>query len=143
VIEIPKDIRDEMVEHAMQGLPNEACGLLAGTARSGPANVSVEHFYPMTNEDQSPLKYRLNPKEQDQVTEEIDRKGWEPVGLFHSHTHTRAYPSPTDIDLSQGPRIFWPNVNFVLVSLADRERPDVRAYIITDEGVDEQEVVVR
>ena len=143
VIEIPKDIRDEMVEHAMQGLPNEACGLLAGIARGGPADVAVEHFYPMSNEDQSPLTYSLNQHEHERVVEEIDRKGWELVGVFHSHTHTQAYPSPTDVEKSQGPRVFYPNANFVLVSLADRAQPDVRAYLIGDGGIEEQEVVVR
>jgi proteasome lid subunit RPN8/RPN11 len=126
VIEIPKDIRDAMVEHAVRELPNEAAGLLAGAARGGPQDVSVEHFYPMANEDQSPLTYSLNPQEHERVVDEMYRKGWEVVGVFHSHTHTQAYPSPTDVDRSQGPRVFYPNANFVLVSLADRAQPDLR-----------------
>jgi proteasome lid subunit RPN8/RPN11 len=143
VIEIPQEVRDAMVEHAVRELPNEACGLLAGVARGGPADVSVENFYPMANEDKSPLTYSLNQKEHERVVDEIDRKGWDLVGVFHSHTHTRAYPSPTDVERSQGPRVFYPNANFVLVSLADRARPDLRAYIIADRGIEEQEVVVR
>ena len=58
VIEIPADIRDQLVAHAVSGLPNEACGLLAGR---GP---KAERFYPMRNADDSPATYRLDPKEQ-------------------------------------------------------------------------------
>jgi proteasome lid subunit RPN8/RPN11 len=143
VIEIPTDVRDAIVEHAFRELPNEACGLLAGTAPNGSAQVSVERFFPMANRDRSPLTYSLDQNEHQRVVEEVERKGWEVVGVFHSHTHTKAYPSPTDVEQSVGPRVFYPNARFVLVSLEERASPDLRAYRISDEGIQEQEVVVR
>jgi proteasome lid subunit RPN8/RPN11 len=89
VIDIPADVRDEMVRHALEGLPFEACGLLAG--RDG----RVERFFPMKNADESRTTYRLDSREQFEVFNEIDEKGWELSGIFHSHTHTEAYPSET------------------------------------------------
>jgi proteasome lid subunit RPN8/RPN11 len=128
VIEIPADIRDQMVEHAVASLPNEACGLLAGR------NGRVERFYPMRNADQSRSTYRLDPKDQFQVFSEIEDKGWELAGIFHSHTHTEAYPSETDRQ-----QAFYPDAHYVLLSLADRSNPSLRAYAIVEGVVEEQE----
>ncbi len=129
MIEVPADIREAMISHAKQELPNEACGLLAG--RDG----RVEHFYAMRNADDSPVTYRLDPTEQLQVFNELEEKGWELLGIFHSHTHTQAYPSETDRR-----QAFYPEAHYVLVSLANRDAPDLRAFVIDDGKVDEQEL---
>ena len=128
VIEIPADIRDAMVQHAIAELPNEACGLFAG------ANGRVERFYPMANADHSPKTYQLEPNEQFKVFAQIDRDGWEWSGIFHSHTHTEAYPSETDRQ-----QAFYPDAHYVVLSLADRSSPRLRAYTIVDGVVEEQE----
>jgi proteasome lid subunit RPN8/RPN11 len=129
VIEIPTDIRDAMVRHALEGLPYEACGLLAG--RDG----RVERFFPMRNADRSRTTYRLDPTEQFRVFHEIDEKGWQLSGIFHSHTHTEAYPSETDRR-----QAFYPEAHYVVLSVTDRSAPEVRAYTIRDGEIDEQEV---
>ena len=129
MITIPKELRDRMVEHAVAELPNEACGLLAGL------DGSFVHFYPMTNADHSPVTYRLDPQEQIRVFDEIEDRGWQLGGIFHSHTHSQAYPSPTD----RG-QAFYPEAYYVLVSLADRDNPVIRGFTILDGEVEEQEV---
>src|SRR5262245_17599065 len=129
IIEIPASIRDEMVAHARAELPNEACGLLAGP------DGRIERFYAMRNADDSPQTYRLDPKEQFEVWKEIDDAGWEVRGVFHSHTHTQAYPSETDRSQASIPEAFY-----LLVSLADPERPDLRGFTIRDGEVEEHEV---
>jgi proteasome lid subunit RPN8/RPN11 len=131
LIEIPSAIRDELVEAARRALPDEACGLLAGPGGS------VERFYPMRNADESHLTYRLDAKEQIQVFEEIERKGWDLVGIFHSHTHTEAYPSDTDRR-----QAYYPEAHYLLMSLADSDRPVLRSFRIVDGAVDEEEVAL-
>ena len=128
MIEIPAGIRDELIDHAVAALPNEACGLLAG--RDG----RVERFYPTRNAAGSGTTYRLDPKEQFQVFTEIEDGGLELSGIFHSHTHTEAYPSETDRQ-----QAFYPDAYYVLLSLADRSSPQLRAYTIVDGVVEEQE----
>ena len=129
VIEIPTDIHDAMIAHAEAGLPNEACGLLAG--RDGRA----ERFLPLANADDSPVTYRLDPKEQLRAFNEIEANGLGLLGIFHSHTHTEAYPSETDRR-----QAFYPEAHFLLLSLSDRSNPLLRAYFIRDGAIEEQEV---
>ena len=129
VIAIPSAVLDQMVDHAIAALPNEACGLLAGPGGR------LQRFFPMTNADRSPKTYRLDPKEQIQAFNEFDELGWELGGIFHSHTHTEAFPSPTD-----RAQAFYPEALYLLVSLADRDEPVLRGFTIRDGEVDEQEV---
>ncbi len=58
------------------------------------------------------------------------------MGVFHSHTHTDAYPSPTDVAQAQDPG--W---HYVLVSLRDTH-PVVRSYAIVDGVISEEPVIV-
>jgi proteasome lid subunit RPN8/RPN11 len=110
----------EMVAHCLAGRPNEACGVLA--ARDG----AIVKVFPMTNAAASPLRYSLEPKEQFAVYRALDENGWELGGVFHSHTHTEAYPSPTDGWLASE------EVPYVIVSLAEDE-PSIRAFRILKE----------
>jgi [CysO sulfur-carrier protein]-S-L-cysteine hydrolase len=130
VIEIPADIREAMIAHAREGLPNEACGLLAGQ------DGRAEHVFRMQNADNSPMTYRLDSTEQLRVFNEVEEKGWEIAAIYHSHTHTEAYPSETDRR-----QAFYPDAHYILVSLAEPD-PVVRAYTIRDGQIEEQELRV-
>src|SRR2546430_1264716 len=90
VIEIEHAFYQEIVEQALREFPNEACGLIA-EKEGRPVKV-----YGMRNADASPVTYRLEPKEQLQVFNDIDEQGWEVWGIYHSHTHSQASPSETD-----------------------------------------------
>jgi [CysO sulfur-carrier protein]-S-L-cysteine hydrolase len=132
VIEMPADIRAAMIDHARKGWPFEACGLIAGTEGRG------ERFYPMQNADRSEVTYSLDPQEHLRVDTEIGDLGLSVVGIFHSHPKTEARPSPTDIARSGG----YPDAHYILVSLADRDNPVVRAFTIIDGEIEEQELSV-
>jgi proteasome lid subunit RPN8/RPN11 len=140
LIEITDTLRQEMVEHAIAEFPNEACGLLAGSFDGAEANGRVPvatamRFHRMTNADASPVTYRLDPKEQLQVFNQIEDAGLEVVGIVHSHTHSEAYPSPTDRN-----QAFYPEAHYVLLSLTERSNPVLRAYSIRDGEIEEEEV---
>ena len=130
VLEIPRWIHDAIVAHALEDTPNEACGLLAG--REG----RIEHLFRMRNADQSPKTYRLEPTEQLRAFREIEDRGWDLTGIYHSHTHTEAYPSATDRR-----QAFYPEAVYVLISLS-KMTPVVRAFRIRDEVVEECETRV-
>ena len=121
----------EIVEQALREFPNEACGVIAA---EGGVPVKV---FPMKNADASPVTYRLDGKEQLKVFDQIDERGWELWAIYHSHTHSEAYPSETDRRLA-----FYPEARYLLVSLADRERPVIRSFFVRDGEVEEEELIV-
>jgi proteasome lid subunit RPN8/RPN11 len=122
----------EMVGHCYDGLPLEACGLLAGNAEAGRADAC----YPTRNDAASAKLYTVNPLDHLKADRDAESKGMEVLGVFHSHTHTEAYPSPTDV--AQAPDPTW---HYVLVSLRDTA-PVVRSYRIVDGKIAEEPVVL-
>jgi proteasome lid subunit RPN8/RPN11 len=94
-------------------------------------------IFPMRNADASPVTYRLDGKEQLKVFEEMEAQGLDLWAIFHSHTHSEAYPSETDVRLA-----FYPESRYILVSLADRERPVVRSFFIREGEVEEEGLVI-
>ncbi len=122
-----------MVAHCLKGLPEEACGLLGGLLETG----QVTTCYPTRNLAGSAKLYTVDPKEYLRADRAAEAAGTAIVGVFHSHTHTEAYPSPTDV--TQAPDPEW---HYVLVSLRDIE-PVVRSYRIVDGVVTEEPVRVQ
>lgn len=133
VLDLRESAWRAMVAHAYDGLPNEACGLLGG--RGDIAEV----FVPCVNVDRSSRTFSLGPDAWTAVDEEIEGKGMTVLGVVHSHTHTEAYPSPTDIDQAGNP--FLAGWRWVLVSLRQPE-PVVRSYLIADGTVTEEQIAV-
>jgi proteasome lid subunit RPN8/RPN11 len=142
MIELPRPMFEEIVAHARAGLPNEACGVIAGNG-GRPTRV-----YPMRNAEKSPVVYRFDEREQLQVFNDIEGRGWEVLAFFHSHTHTEAYPSPTDrghalwrdpVSGQEGPA--YPGVRYLILSLAEQE-PVVRAFTYEEGEPVEEEVRV-
>jgi [CysO sulfur-carrier protein]-S-L-cysteine hydrolase len=124
-LRLPRKLADEMIEHCEAGRPNEACGILASS------DGTVVSVFRMSNAARSPVRYSLDPKEQFAVYRKLDEEGWELGGVFHSHTHTEAYPSPTDVRLASE------DVPYVIVSLAGDE-PDIKAYRIVKANWDDE-----
>lgn len=137
MVELDTLFADEIVEHGLREFPNEACGLISGT------DGSAVKVFTMRNMDASPMSYRLDPKEQLNVTKEIEVTGCELWGIYHTHTHTEAYPSETDRDRARWVQPFYPDVYYLLVSLSDPDNPVVRAFRITDGEVAEEELTIR
>ena len=129
MFELDRVTFDDLVEHGLAAFPNEACGLLAGK-EGRPVK-----FFPMTNQDASPVSYRLDPKEQLRVFDEIEDEGWELLAIFHTHTHSEAYPSETDRR-----QAFYPEAAYLVMSLQDRSNPQLRGFRIEDETVEEEDV---
>ena len=131
-MEIPTEIRDAMVQHALEEDPNECCGILAGAG-----GIVLQH-YRITNTQKSPYRYEMDGRELNTVLRELDDNGWEMQVIYHSHTHSPAYPSGTDVRLAAN----WPDPYYLLVSLLDKQSPDIRLFAIEDGTVTEEPVVI-
>ena len=132
MLELPREYVDRMVGHARDEAPNECCGLIAGE------DARAVALYPMTNVEHSPYRYKLDPQEFHRIYfKEIEDHDREILAIYHSHTHSPAYPSATDVRLAS-----WPDAFYILVSLADPQEPVVRAFRILDDAVSEEELRV-
>jgi proteasome lid subunit RPN8/RPN11 len=134
---IPADLVQALIDHARAGYPNEACGLLIGDRPAADGGRPLR-FEATRNKAASPYRYEIDPDDLYRLTvatDDADETFW---GIVHSHTHTPAMPSPTDIGLA-----FYPDALYVLVSLAGEEAdrgtgtPSVRAWRIVDGAVHE------
>jgi len=107
------------VAHARAEHPNECCGMLGGLD-----GRAVRQFR-ARNSEASPFMYVMEPREQLRIMDEIDDAGWDLLAIYHSHTRSAAYPSRTDVELA-----FFPGTLYLIVSLADRDAPEIRAFRI-------------
>ena len=130
MVTIPESFVQEMISHANDEFPNECCGVLAG------AGTKFFKRFPMTNVDASPYRFSWDHQELFHVWREMEDNDWEHRAVYHSHTHSPAYPSDTDVRLAG-----WPEAYYVIVSLEDRNNPDVRAFRIIDGQISEEPLV--
>ena len=123
---IKQEIIDKIVEHGRLEAPLEACGYLAEE------NGVVSKHFELTNTDQSPEHYSMDPAEQFAVVKECRNNGLKIRAVYHSHPETPARPSVEDIKLA-----YDPSLSYVIVSLAGSD-PSIKSFII-QKGVVEPE----
>ena len=135
MIEISDEFVLEMIEHSRLENPNECCGILAGT------EGKVTKLYRIQNSTPSPYRYVMDPNEQLKAMKDADARSLDLMAFYHSHTHSPAYPSDTDIRMAT--ESGWVDFCYVLVSLEDSSKPDVRFFDISADGnVNEEEVKI-
>jgi len=137
VLRISRAHWQSLIDHAkaQAAIPAEACGLLAGEM----GDIDVKAVYPCANAappDQQNVVYELDSGDYLKADRDAQAKGLEIIGVYHSHTHTEALPSPTDI--AQAPDPAW---HYVLVSLR-LPAPVVRSFSIVDGAVAEEPLVL-
>jgi proteasome lid subunit RPN8/RPN11 len=131
-VRISQGLIDEMIAHAHEDLPNECCGMIGG--QDGVATRVVR----VTNAAASPLRYEMDSQEMITAYNALEGEG-ELLGIYHSHTKSAAYPSQTDVNQA----VAWPEQIYVIVSLADEEAPEVRAYLLKDMRIADVEIDVQ
>jgi proteasome lid subunit RPN8/RPN11 len=122
---------DAIVAHAWSDFPYEVCGIV-GIRPDGGAEVM-----PVANADRSMRYYVMEPRELLRAMRRVEDEGLGLV-IYHSHTHTRAYPSETDVRLAA-----YPEALYAIVTLQDHDAPAVRAFSIRDAAIAEVPVRIR
>ena len=129
---LPEPIRTAIVEHARGDYPNEACGIVIGSAPAAEGGRALR-FVPARNAASSPYRYEIDSADLLRLTlaaDDADEAFW---AIVHSHVRSPARPSPTDIALA-----LYPDSLYVLVSLADDQadpttgEPGIRGWRIVD-----------
>ena len=94
---LPAAAAEAIRAHETFSLPEECCGLLAGT------DETVCFVYPLTNSNPSPQSFTIDPVEHFRSWRHATARGWELIGAFHSHPAGPARPSRTDLALANEP----------------------------------------
>ena len=133
---IKKNCSEDMVAHALKEYPNECCGILAGN------DNQVTRVYRITNSTKSPYRYLMDPQEQLNAMNDAESNNIDLLAFYHSHTHSPAYPSETDVRMAL--QSGWLDVYYVLVSLESKTVPEIKAFVLEEGGnIQENEVQIR
>jgi proteasome lid subunit RPN8/RPN11 len=125
------DQRDAIVATCIRALPNEGCGLLLGTPEG-----LVTEVLSSPNVADSAKFYEIDSRVLLQAYRRSEEEGLAVIGVFHSHTHSEAYPSPTDV--AQAPDPQW---HYVVVSLRDLPS-EIRSFHVIDSDIKEEEISI-
>ena len=110
IVRIDYHLYDEIVEYAREHLPEEACGLIAGSEDE--SGKKVEKVYYLTNVDHAEDHFTMDPKEQLEAVKDMRANGYKPLGNWHSHPESPSRPSEEDIRLS-----YDKNASYFILSL--------------------------
>lgn len=134
---LPRSIADEIITQARAEYPNEACGLVIGTAAPASGGTALR-YEACRNKAASPYRYEIHPEDLLRITVAVDDADEAFWAIVHSHVKSPAVPSPTDIGLA-----FYADALYLLVSLAVDEADPVtgelslRAWRIVDGEIHE------
>ena len=129
MLKLRKDLYDKMLKHCEDGLPNESCGLIAGTV-DGDVKT-VEKVYLLTNIDASREHFSMDPKEQLAAVKDARAAGLAMLGNFHSHPESPSRPSEEDKRLA-----YDSTAEYLILSLMEPGNPVLKSF-----GVDAEKNV--
>jgi proteasome lid subunit RPN8/RPN11 len=137
VLRLTQSQYEAIIGHCYAGFPLEACGLLAGPVKaSGEPTGKVTEARPCANAEQSSCVYTVDSRDLLHAQRDAEARGEDLIGCWHSHTHTDAFPSPTDVTQAE----WYPTWIYVIVSL--KEVPVLHAYRIRGGEVAEVQVTL-
>ena len=135
-LRLPPGMGQALLDLSRSELPNEACALLGGRLADGMATS----LHPARNADASPLRYTVHADDLVRIVFGLEDAGEDLVAIFHSHTHTPAVPSPTDLRSAQ-----YPDAYYLLATLSRADASPsqaLRAWRIQDRASREVELEV-
>jgi [CysO sulfur-carrier protein]-S-L-cysteine hydrolase len=159
-LKIPQQILDEMVAHARELTPYECCGLLAGkdgmvthhyrikniVAQEGAEDLSsfdeakASHLKRLSPQERAEIAFIMDMYDFSLAKKDMRAQGTKLQIVYHSHPHSPARPSITDIKIATEYEDIWGKINlaeplYLILSLQDASKPDIRAYSIKEQKV--------
>lgn len=146
-----------MVAHARALAPHECCGMLAGragqvtqhyliknivaTEGAELANfddAKIAHLEHLSPEERAEIAFVMDAREMSVAIKDMRAQGLELQGIYHSHPHSPARPSVTDIKnaaefASTREVLNLPEPLHLIISLQN-ETPAIKAFRIADTG---------
>jgi proteasome lid subunit RPN8/RPN11 len=118
-LKIPQSSKEIMIKQSLNELPDECCGLLLGK------NGKIRRTLPMKNIDPSPDSYFMDPLQQVEIFTEMEKRGEQLIGIYHSHPKGPSIPSGADLKMA-----FHQDTLYIIISLENRNSPEMSAFIL-------------
>ena len=134
MIVLSKDDYDRLLNHALKELPNEACGLIAGTVDEDGTRF-IKKVYLLTNTDHSNEHFSIDPREHLEAIKDMRSLNLRPLGNWHSHPESPSRPSEEDKRLA-----YDPGASYMILSLMERERPVLNSFRIVNGSAEREEL---
>lgn len=126
MLSINQNFIDKIYQHSLDEFPNECCGILAGK------NDIVSNIYLIKNTANSPYRYLMDSRDFLNADKDVRDKNIDFIAFYHSHTHSKAYPSDTDVRMAV--ESGWTDINYALISLEDKDNPVLKIFLISESG---------
>ena len=133
MIKLPKAFYDKILETALNGKPEEICGLIGGT-KDGDVR-EVKELYVLENIDHSNEHFSMNPLDQLKAVKDMRAKGIVPLGNFHSHPESPSRPSEEDKRLA-----YDKEASYMIISIMNEDEPVLKSFRIVDNVSSEEEI---
>lgn len=124
---------DLILQQVRRDHPIESCGIVTAPSPGAPATRVIE----MTNRARSETFFEFESSEQLRVMRELDMRDEECLVIYHSHTHSAAYPSRVDVAYASDP-----SMHYVIVSTWSEARDFVRSFRIIDGNITEETIAI-
>jgi proteasome lid subunit RPN8/RPN11 len=129
---LPRHLVNDIL-HQAQTSPNaEVCGLIS--AKQGRPRRCI----PVPNVSDQPQRlFAMDPKSQIDALRDLREQNEELFGIYHSHPHSPAEPSATDLDQAN-----YPDALYVIVSLDTKGVLEMRGFRLKDGKAEQVELEI-
>lgn len=135
MIKLTRSDYEKILAHAEKELPDEACGLIAGTIEGD--DKLIKKVYLLTNTDHSNEHFSMDPKEQLAAIKDMRANGLVPLGNWHSHPESPSRPSEEDKRLAYDSK-----ASYMILSLMNREEPVLNSFHISGTDVQKEQLEI-
>ena len=135
MIKLSRSDYEKILAHAEKELPDEACGLIAGTIEGG--DKLIKKVYLLTNTDHSNEHFSMDPKEQLAAIKDMRANGLVPLGNWHSHPESPSRPSEEDKRLAYDSK-----ASYMILSLMDRSTPVLNSFHISGADAEKEQLEI-
>lgn len=111
----------EMVNYCKRHLPYEGCGLISGTDNTGLT------LWKLPNESRSVSGFSMSERSVAMALKQMQLKGEQLTGIFHSHPSTSAYPTKKDIKYNP-----YSNIAYIIVSF-HTQPPEIGCFHVDNQ----------
>lgn len=141
MLQLTRELLNQIEVHGQTTFPNEGCGLLLGYVANG--NNVVTGLHPAGNswpiEEEKPIRFRISAEDMLEAEFSAMDAGVEIVGVFHSHPNDQPIASPRDLAWAT-----WPGYSYLITSVWDSRPGESRSWQLKVDrtGFDEETIQV-